>query len=215
MQENSALEMLAAYLKSIVFFKIITYSFTVVGLLLLLRSLQADLRISRTWYNEATQNLHSAEKKFTAITGSAQTLFKINEKYQTITTVNEQNACNSRLSLVNKIRNTADLYNLTEPIQIKISDSVLNGGAYFVGGRVRIKHYNLHIKFATYDFNSALKLSSDTYALMPKHTIPLSIKINLQDFLIPETISKLSTHAYPNLVNSELSVMITEIITKG
>ncbi len=80
--------------------------------------------------------------------------------------------------------------------------------------KIHIKNYEITLKFAAPDYLTYLSIIQDAYNLLPENSILVSSEAELNEWLNPAVIKKLSTTRIPNLVFSSLVFHIREIAVR-
>ncbi|MCC8371651.1 MAG: hypothetical protein LN568_02700 [Rickettsia endosymbiont of Pseudomimeciton antennatum] len=202
------------HLKNVIFFKFVMYGLCISTILWLLQSLNKDY-IESIAKNHNTEELLAQETlKLYSIINSKNKILETYARYSKLLSISAKQSCLERARLITEIDSLSKKYNLNEPITIKIKQEFLSGVRSEVGTRqdtIRIKNYDVYIRFATKDFITFLTIIKEIYSCMPENTIVLSIDVKKEDVLEPKVIYKLSTERTPDMIFTKLNMRIREI----
>ncbi|MCC8417560.1 MAG: hypothetical protein LN588_03500 [Rickettsia endosymbiont of Bryobia graminum] len=202
------------HLKNVIFFKLVMYFLGISSILILLQVFNQDYQysIKKTYYTEEllaqeTLNLYS-------IKNSEHKILDTYVKYKDLLSMSSKEGCLERTKLMDKIIDLSTKYHLNEPITITIKQEFPSKIKPHLGEEkygVKIRSYDLKIKFATQDFLTFGQIIREIYANMPENTIILSIEVQKEDVLEPDTIYKLSIHKIPDMIFAKLTMRIREL----
>lgn len=203
------------HLKNIIFFKLVMYFLGISSILLILQIFNQDYQnsIKKTYYTE--ELLAQETLKLYSIKNSEHKILNTYIKYKNILSMPYQQNCLERIKLIDKIISLSPKYNLNEPITINIKQEFMSNIKPLISEDkygVKIRNYDLKIKFATQNFLTFGQVIREIYANMPENTIILSIEVQKEDILEPDTIYKLSTKKAPDVVFAKLTMRIRELV---
>lgn len=210
------LKKLIIHLKNVIFFKLIIYFATLFVVIKLLQFVNYD-------YNESIKKKHNTEglvaeeilRVYSLKYFEKNILASYNQYYKLLSTSYKQN-CLKRIELIRAITELSRTYDLNEPITTSIKQEFLSKiKSYGEENRsnIKIRNYNVVIKFATKDLATTAEVIKKIYSLMPKNTMLLSLSVEEEDVMEPKTIYKLSTQKKPDMVFTKLNMRIREIAT--
>lgn len=202
------------HLKNIIFFKLVMYFLGISSILILLQIFNQDYQssIKKTYYTE--ELLAQETIKLYSIKNSEHEILNTYVKYKDLLSMSPKEGCLERTRLMNKIIDLSEKYHLNEPITTSIKQEFLSNIKPHLDEEkynVKIRSYDLKIKFATQDFLTFGQIIRDIYANMPENTIILSIEVQKEDVLEPDTIYKLSTDKIPDMIFAKLTMRIREL----
>ncbi len=204
------------HLKNVIFFKFVMCGLCISTILWLLQSLNKDY-IESIAKNHNTEELLAQETlKLYSIINSKNKILETYARYSKLLSISARQSCLERARLIMKIDSLSKKYNLNEPITIKIKQEFLSGVRSDMGTRqdtIRIKNYDVYIRFSTKNFLTFLTIIKEIYSCMPENTIVLSIDVTREDVLEPKVIYKLSTERTPDMIFTKLKMRIREITT--
>jgi len=202
------------HLKNIIFFKSIVCLVSIFSLCGLLQNVNEDYvdsvnknKISEKFLTKETLNIYS-------VINSKNKLLDIYAKYFTLLSVSTRQSCLERAELIERIASLSVKYGLHEPIDTSIKQEFSNKVAskMEIGNNVvRLRNYDVKIRFASKDFATFLAIIKEIYSYMPKNTIILSVEVMQEEVLYPKMIYKLSHSQKPNLIFTKLNMRIREI----
>ncbi|XVN42638.1 MAG: hypothetical protein RCG15_08690 [Candidatus Rickettsia vulgarisii] len=202
------------HLKNIIFFKLVMYFLGISSLLFLLQIFNQDYKYSIKKTYQTEELLAQETLKLYSIKNSKHKILNTYVKYKNLLSMSYKQSCLERTKVMNKITNLSKKYNLNEPITTSIKQEFLSNIKPHIGGEkygVKIRNYDLKIKFATQDFLTFGQIIREIYANMPENTIILSIEVQKEDILEPDIIYKLSTQKAPDMIFAKLTMRIREL----
>lgn len=201
------------HLKNVIFFKFIMCCLCISTILWLLQSINKDYMESIAKNQNIEESLAQETLKLYSIINSKHKILETYARYSKLLSISARQSCLERARLITKIDSFSKKYNLNEPITISIKQEFLSGINPMVGTQdtIRIKNYDVYIRFATKDFATFLTIIREIYSCMPENTIVLSIYIKKEDVLEPKVVYKLSTERTPDMIFTKLNMRIREI----
>ncbi|WP_375333179.1 hypothetical protein [Candidatus Tisiphia endosymbiont of Psammoecus bipunctatus] len=202
------------HLKNVIFFKFIMCCLCISTILWLLQSINKDYMESIAKNQNIEESLAQETLKLYSIINSKYKILETYARYSKLLSISARQSCLERARLITTIDSFSKKYNLNEPITISIKQEFLSGINPMVGtkqGTIRIKNYDVYIRFATKDFATFLTIIKEIYSCMPENTIVLSIDVKKEDVLEPKVVYKLSTERIPDMIFTKLNMRIREI----
>ncbi|WP_341761101.1 hypothetical protein [Candidatus Tisiphia endosymbiont of Thecophora atra] len=202
------------HLKNVIFFKFIMCCLCISTILWLLQSINKDYMESIAKNQNIEESLAQETLKLYSIINSKYKILETYARYSKLLSISARQSCLERARLITTIDSFSKKYNLNEPITISIKQEFLSGINPMVGTKqdtIRIKNYDVYIRFATKDFATFLTIIREIYSCMPENTIVLSIDIKKEDVLEPKVVYKLSTERTPDMIFTKLNMRIREI----
>ncbi|MCC8483233.1 MAG: hypothetical protein LN561_01485 [Rickettsia endosymbiont of Labidopullus appendiculatus] len=204
------------HLKNVIFFKFAICCLCISSILWLLQSLNKDYMESITKNNNIAESLAQETLKLYSIINSKNKILETYARYAKLLSISARQSCLERARLIMKIDSLSKKYNLNEPITISIKQEFLSGIRSDMGTKqdtIKIKNYDVYIRFSTKDFVTFSTIIKEIYSCMPENTIVLSIDVKKEDVLEPKVIYKLSTERTPDVIFTKLNMRIREITT--
>lgn len=202
------------HLKNVIFFKFIMCCLCISTILWLLQSINKDYMESIAKNQNIEESLAQETLKLYSIINSKHKILETYARYSKLLSISARQNCLERARLITTIDSFSKKYNLNEPITISIKQEFFSGINPMVGTKqdtIRIKNYDVCIRFATKDFATFLTIIREIYSCMPENTIVLSIYIKKEDVLEPKVVYKLSTERTPDMIFTKLNMRIREI----
>ncbi|WP_341756948.1 MULTISPECIES: hypothetical protein [unclassified Candidatus Tisiphia] len=202
------------HLKNVIFFKFVICCLCIFIILWLLQSLNTDYIESIIKNRNIEESLAQETLKLYSIINSKHKILETYARYSKLLSISTRQSCLERARLITKIDSLSKKYNLNEPITISIKQEFLSGIRAEIGtsqNTIRIKNYDVYIRFATKDFTTFLTIIKEIYSCMPENTIVLSIDVKKESVLEPKVIYKLSTERIPDMIFTKLNMRIREI----
>ncbi|WP_341747278.1 MULTISPECIES: hypothetical protein [unclassified Candidatus Tisiphia] len=202
------------HLKNVIFFKFIMCCLCISTILWLLQSINKDYMESIAKNQNIEESLAQETLKLYSIINSKHKILETYARYSKLLSISARQNCLERARLITTIDSFSKKYNLNEPITISIKQEFFSGITPMVGTKqdtIRIKNYDVYIRFATKDFATFLTIIREIYSCMPENTIVLSIDIKKEDVLEPKVVYKLSTERTPDMIFTKLNMRIREI----
>ncbi|WP_341754265.1 hypothetical protein [Candidatus Tisiphia endosymbiont of Dioctria rufipes] len=202
------------HLKNVIFFKFIMCCLCISTIFWLLQSINKDYMESIAKNQNIEESLAQETLKLYSIINSKHKILETYARYSKLLSISARQSCLARARLITTIDSFSKKYNLNEPITILIKQEFLSGINPMVGTKqdtIRIKNYDVYIRFATKDFATFLTIIREIYSCMPENTIVLSIDIKKEDVLEPKVVYKLSTERTPDMIFTKLNMRIREI----
>ncbi|MFU7500882.1 MULTISPECIES: hypothetical protein [unclassified Candidatus Tisiphia] len=202
------------HLKNVIFFKFIMCCLCISTILWLLQSINKDYMESIAKNQNIEESLAQETLKLYSIINSKYKILETYARYSKLLSISARQSCLERARLITTIDSFSKKYNLNEPITISIKQEFLSGINPMVGTKqdtIRIKNYDVYIRFATKDFATFLTIIKEIYSCMPENTIVLSIDVKKEDVLEPKVVYKLSTERIPDMIFTKLNMRIREI----
>jgi hypothetical protein len=206
------LEKFIIHLKNTIFFKSVLYILFITILLGLLSSFRQDLIESIDDNEVARETLIDNTIKLYSIMDSKNQIIESCEKYENLFGYSAQQSCYNRQMLLEQLRNLGNKYNLVQPIDVNISAPFFKDYEKKTSNnKIKIRSYDILLKFATKDIATFLALIKEAYSLVPDNGMVVSVELTNQAILNPKIIYKLSTDRAPDLIYSKFSMCIREI----
>ena len=202
------------HLKNVIFFKFIMCCLCISTILWLLQSINKNYMESIAKNQNIEESLAQETLKLYSIINSKYKILETYARYSKLLSISARQSCLERARLITTIDSFSKKYNLNEPITISIKQEFLSGINPMVGTKqdtIRIKNYDVYIRFATKDFATFLTIIKEIYSCMPENTIVLSIDVKKEDVLEPKVVYKLSTERTPDMIFTKLNMRIREI----
>lgn len=149
--------------------------------------------------------------KLYSIIDSEDKILDLYRKYEKILNLSQKQSCDERLNLIRKIKKLGKEYNLSDLISVKVNQAFSNNTRYSKKNQVRIKNYDIKIKFSTTDFATFLKLIKEIYSISPANSIIMLTQAERKLILDSQTISKLRKDKAPELIYSMINIRMREI----
>lgn len=206
------LDKFTVHLKNIIFFKAVLYTTVIIGLFLLIPTLKEKLSHTTDKKYKAQAFLNAATVKLDSIIDFENKITKIKKDYTDL-----KNKANLSLRckykpLVDDIKKLSNKYNLFSDIDIKIAQTNNKTRVPNTNNHIKLKYYNMRIKFRIDNYSSLLMILEDISSLLPKGSIIEESYIKKIDVLTPDIINSLNSSQPPDLINVRLYIKLREII---
>ncbi len=203
------------HLKNVIFFKFVFYIFAVIISLYLIIINKNQLSLAQHQNRLAEKSFNEAAIKLYSIIDSDSKILDTFKRYEQIVDKSPEDGCNYRNNLIASLLNLAKKYNLSEPITLNINQFFdRNNLTIGNNGKIHIRSYEISLSFAVFDYLTYLSIIQDAYNLLPENSVLVSTEAELNEWLNPAIIKKLSTAKMPNLISSNLVFHIREIAVK-
>lgn len=211
------LEKFIIHLKNIIFFKLVIYFLFISILIWVVRGFKKDYVESASTNHNAQVSLAEETLKLYSIISSKSKILESYKKYTELLSISSMQRCLEKVRIIKDIESLSSKYHLQEPISTIMHQVFLrnvNQIIHFREDEIKVKNYNVKLKFATPDFLTALAITKDAHDNMPDKTIVISARIQKQSVLESKLIYKLSEKKFPELVFTKLTMRLREIIVR-
>lgn len=208
------LDKLVVHLKNIIFFKVIVYILLLLILSLLIPVFKDDLNISLIKKQKSNIYLQDISQKLDSINDFKDKIFEINKYYNSLVNDNKDPGCAERIKFINNIKLLSSKYNLFEPISIRSSRDFAGDTSLTSSNGLEISYFLVEIRLRALDNFQLLALIYDLCNLMPKGSVILNSSIRTIEGLSPMIIDKLNTATSPNFIETQITILLRNVIYK-
>lgn len=201
------------YLKNLIFFQFIIYSFFISLNIWIIKNLQQEYNHSINEKQVAQETLTEEVLKLYSVTNSKEEILQSYQKYVDLTLPNKVTCLNYE-ELIPKIKSLGEKYSLIEPIDVSINLVFFKNNIPAIeeeNEAIRVNNYSINIKYASADFITFLNIFHEIYSYMPPNTLISFVRVRNEEVLNPKNIYKLSVAHPPDLIYTKLIFYIREL----
>lgn len=211
------LEKFIIHLKNIIFFKLVIYCLFISVLIWLIQDFKNKYLESAIANENAQMSLAEESLKLFSIINSKSKILETYKNYTELLNISNSQRCFEKINIMKNVENLSSKYHLQQAVTAKMTQVFprnANQQERYFEDKIKIKNYDIKLKFSTTDFLTALAITKEALSYMPDKSIVTSAKIKKQSVLESKLIYKLSDKKFPELVFTKLNMRIREIIVQ-
>ncbi|MCP5370036.1 MAG: hypothetical protein H6909_05060 [Rickettsiaceae bacterium] len=201
------LNKLIIHLKNIIFFKLIIYALSIIGLLLLLPIFKNNLTKSLEQKENAILILDNIKNKLELVQNFDNELEETIAQYKLLTIDKIDLACQKTKTFLTQLTDLNKQYTLLVPISYTLSNHY-EYKDYITSNNLTIECNIIDIEFTTSDKLQLDLIQQEIYKIAPHGSVILEQHIEALDVITPSIIHQLTHYYSPNLLKIKIKLML-------